>query len=533
MRHPGCQEEQKACEAAEACERTSHVRYPTPPGAKPPLNRRDCYRLYHRFFALLLAASLLGAACGGDREDVPPPVHQGPIVLITVDALRADVVGALGGPPRLTPHLDRLASEATWAGRAVSPSSWTVPAMASLFTGLQPWVTQNWGGGRAVLREELVTLPEALKAQGYRTSAFRTNHWLQKEYGYAQGFDTFQYLREGKRAVTALEKLGSGREMVWIHILPPHAPYVRREPFLERLARPPANLPPKVRPMDLEPYYDPAVPLPPEQEKVFRAMYALNAAWADDLLGRMLEALRKSGQWDNTLLVVTSDHGEEFGERGQIAHGGNLGRQLVEVPLMVKLPSGFGRKLALEPGRAVATIRTRATLVEAAGGTPEKGTAPSFFQDIKAGVLSELYAGNGVNRFSYVEGDRQLLWESRFAPAEPEYYRARYEGIGGKPEPALSEPSEIIFGRLDDAFARAMPLSGQSGTQPDLTLWRWTDRGSERLEDPRETQDMARRLRQLWLAVNGQETAPGRSQGKQPQLTPEQEAEMRALGYIR
>lgn len=489
---------------------------------------RDCYRLYHWFLVVSLAGML-----GGCRGEAPKPAHKGPIVLITIDALRADAVGALGGPPRVTPHLDRLASESTWAGRAVSPSSWTVPSMASLFTGLQPWVTQNWGGGRAVLREDLVTLPEALKARGYRTSAYRTNHWLQREYGYAQGFDTFQYLREGKRAVAALEKLGGGAEFVWIHILPPHAPYVRREPFLERLNGAPRDLPQKVRPLDLEPYYDPAVPLPPEQERVFRAMYALNAAWADDILGRMLEALRRSGHWEETLLVVTSDHGEEFGEHDQIAHGGNLGRPLVEVPLMVKLPAGFERKLALEPGRAVATIRTRATLIEAAGGTPEPGTAPSLFQDVKAGALSELYAGNGVNRFSYVEGDRQLLWESRFAPSEPEYYRARYEGIGGRPEPPLSEPSQAIFGRLDDAFARTLPLSGREGTRPEITLWRWTERGSELVEDPGETQAMARRLRQMWLAVNGQETAPGRSQGGQPQLTPEQEAEMRALGYIR
>lgn len=476
---------------------------------------------------------MLGLAC---RGDAPPPVHKGPIVLITLDALRADVVGALGGPPRLTPHLDRLASESTWAGRAVSPSSWTVPSMASLFTGLQPWVTQNWGGGRAVLRDELVTLPEALKAQGYRTSAYRTNHWLQREYGYAQGFDTFQYLREGKRAVAALETLAAGPEFVWIHILPPHAPYVRREPFLERLPdaqRELPQLPQKVRPLDLEPYYDPAVPLPPGEERVFRALYAVNAAWADDILGRMLAALRKSGRWDDTLLVVTSDHGEEFGEHGQIAHGGNLGRQLIEVPLMIKLPAGFGRKLAIEPDRAVATIRTRATLIEAAGGTPETGTAPSLFHDVRAGVLSELYAGNGVNQLSYVEGDRQLLWESRFAPSEPEFYRARYEGIGGRPEPPLSEPSEVIFGRLDDAFARTLPLSGREGTRPELTLWRWTGRGSERVEDPQATQAMARRLRQMWLAVNGPETAPGRARGKQPDLTPEQEAEMRALGYIR
>ncbi len=195
-----------------------------------------------------MVAACLGACSGPDDKPEPLPIHSGPIVLITIDALRADVIGALGGPPKLTPHLDRLVAEATWAGRAISPSSWTVPAMASLFTGLQPWRTQSWSGDRAILREDLVTLPEALKAKGFRTAAFRTNHWLQQQYGYGQGFDDFRYLREGKRAEAHLEKLDGGAELVWIHILQPHAPYVRREPLLDHLsaipARPAAESPP-------------------------------------------------------------------------------------------------------------------------------------------------------------------------------------------------------------------------------------------------------------------------------------------------
>lgn len=449
-------------------------------------------------------------------------------MLITIDALRADVIDA-----KLTPHLHKLASESAWAGRAVSPSSWTVPSMATLFTGLQPWSVQSWSSDRAVLREDLVTLPEALKARGYHTAGFRSNHWLERPYGYAQGFDDFRYLAQGKRAENHLEKLPPGREFVWIHILQPHAPYVRRAPFENRLTDPPPGLPPKVRPADLEPYYDPAVPLPPEQERVFRAMYGLNAAYADDQLGRMVAALRRSGQWERTLLVVTSDHGEEFGEMEQIAHGGNLGRQLVEVPLMIKLPSGFKPRLALEPGQRPATARVRATLLEAAGWEPEESTAPSLFQETEEeGVLSELYAGNGVNRFSWVEGDRQLVWESRFSRSEPEYYRARAEGIVGRLDRPLAEPSKVIFGRLEQAFSRTLPLTGLEGDPPKLTLWRWTESGSEQVNDPAEIERMARQLRSAWIATNGKEKVPGKNTGKKPQLTPEQEAQMRALGYI-
>ena len=95
-----------------------------------------------------------------------------------------------------------------------------------------------------------------------------------------------------------------------------------------------------MQPNELEPFFDPAVPLPPELRRRFWAMYRLNAAFADDRLGHLLQALRESGQWDRTLLVVTSTHGEELGEKHQILNGGNLGRQLLEVPLAVKLPTG-------------------------------------------------------------------------------------------------------------------------------------------------------------------------------------------------
>lgn len=486
----------------------------------------------NRSFRIIAIPALVLLGIAGCHREPAVPVHRGPIVLITIDALRADAVGALGGPPRVMPALSGLAKEATWAGRAVSPSSWTVPSMAALFTGFQPWRAGSWGTDRAVLDERFVTLPEALKKVGYRTAGFRSNHWLQAEYGYAQGFDTFRYLREGKRAEGYLADLKGGQEMVWIHILPPHAPYIRRDPLLERLDEVPPDLPRQVRPIDLEPYYDPAVDLTPETAKVFRAMYYLNAAWADQMLGRMLEALKRSGQWDNTLLVVTADHGEEFGESGQIAHGGNLGRQLVEVPLVIKLPKGFQRPLQFRPGSRPATVRVGATLIEAAGGTPEPGAAPSFFQPYDKGVLSELYSGDGVNRFSLVDGDFQILWESRFAASEPDYYRARYEGLGGSPQPPLQEPAKEIFDRLEKAFARTLPLSGLRGQKPQLSLWRWGAQGSEPINDPARLDRMARQLRNTWTAANGSETPPGEAVGKQPKLSPEQLEELRQLGYI-
>ena len=461
-----------------------------------------------------------------------PPVHQGPIVLITIDALRADMVGALGGPPKVMPALSALARSSDYAGRAISPSSWTVPSMAALFTGFQPWRAQSWANDRAVLDDRFVTLPESLKKVGYKTAAFRSNYWLEARFGYAQGFDLFQYLNQGKRAVAYLEQLKGDREFVWIHILPPHAPYFRRDPLLDRLDEIPPDLPHEIKPVELEPYADPAVPLPADKERLFRAMYKLNAAYADTMLSRMLEALKRSGQWDRTLLAVTADHGEEFKENGQIAHGGNLGHVLVEVPLVIKLPKGFQRKLALAAGRRVANVRVAPTLIEAAGGTLEAGAAPSFFQPFDKGALSELYLGNAVNRFSLVDGDLQLLWESHFGKPEPDYFRARYAGIGGQPQPPLTEPAAAIFNRLDKQFSSVLPLTGLPSEPPQLSLWRWTPQGTVKVEDPQAIQRLAHQLKNAWLAANGDEIALGRSIGKQPHLTPQQEEELRSLGYV-
>ena len=452
-------------------------------------------------------AGLLLLACGKEEP--------GPIVLITIDTLRADHVGG-----KLTPHFNRLASESSWAGRAITPSSWTVPSMASLFTGFQPATTQTWSFDRAVIPRKLALLPEALRERGYRTAGYRDNPWTMARYGYSRGFDQFDNLGDGSDAEAHLARLDGGPDFIWVHMLPPHSPYVRQPHLAGRVPVP--GLPSRVQHADLEPYYDPSVPLPPERERVFRAMYALNVAWADEKLGRLLDALRRSGQWDRALVVVTSDHGEEFREYGQIAHGGNLGRHQIEVPLVIKLPAG--RKL--EPKGPVATIRVRNTLVEAAAGEPEPGTAPSLFRPWEGGVLSELYLDNGVNHFSYVEGDRQLLWESHFTKPEQDYYRARLLVTTGAPGAPLD-----VFRRLEEAVSRALPLTGLPGDPPTLTLWRWIEGGSERVDDPRQVAEMARRLRRSWVAANG----PERPFGRRPSLTAitkQEEQELRSLGYV-
>jgi len=456
---------------------------------------------------LLLLLCLPLAAC----RLATPPEHDGPIVLVTFDSLRADVVGALGGEKGLTPNLDALLGESDWAGRAIAPSSWGTPAMASLFTGLRPWQHQVLQG-KARLPPALRTLPEALQAHGYETSGFTGEPTYSKRGGYDQGFDFLGDLGKGNEAAEKLKRIGAGRRFVWIHIPEPQAPYFRRPKFASRVHAGQLKLPLRVLPNQLAPYLDPQVPLPAGLRRRFWTMYRLNVAWADDRLGRLLDALRESGQWDRTLLVATSTHGEEFGEKGQILNGGNLGRQLLEVPFAVKLPAGFDRGIAEPRDRRIAAARLWATLVDAAGGEVPPAVAPSLFRRAPAAVLSELYLTNGTNRFSLVDGDDQLLWESSFAPPEPEYYRARLalmnRGNARTARAELSVPPDEILGRLLAAFLTAPPLSGQ-GAAPRLSLERWERQGSRPVSNPRRTAELARLLAQRWNEFLPGERTPG------------------------
>ena len=453
----------------------------------------------------LLALLVLLPSCRGSE-----PPQDGPIVLVTFDSLRADVVGGLGGERGLTPNLDALMRQADWAGRAIAPSSWGPPAMASLFTGLRPWQHQVLQEGDE-LSPALLTLPEALQSLGYETTGFTGEPGYSRETGYAQGFDGLSDLAKGAEAAKRLKKIGGRRRFVWIHIPEPQAPYFHRPRFDDRVDSRIA-LPDRVLPHELAVFLDPALPLPPARRRLFWAMYRFNVAWADDRLGRLIQALRSSGEWDHTLLVVTSTHGEEFGEKGQILNGGNLGRQLLEVPFAVKLPLGFRRKIAEPRDARVAAARLWATLVEAAGGEAPPAVAPSLFRRSPEPVLSELYLTNGANLFSLVDGDDQLLWESRFAPPDPDYYRARLammsRGNARIARAELAVPPEEILGRLRAAFAAAPPLAGREA--PRLTLERWDAWGrSAPVADPRRTAELARRLARAWNAFVPAERTPG------------------------
>jgi hypothetical protein len=457
--------------------------------------------------AVLALGPLLLAAC--DRP--PGGAPGGPVVLITLEALRADEVSGLGGAPELTPNLAAFIRQADWAGRAIAPSSLAAAAMATLFTGLSPWQHHVILEGDARLPDDLITLPKAFKALGYHTTGFAGGRWAAPGLGYERGFDTFEVEGRNRDAAEHLASLEDGRELVWIHMPEPQVPWVRRDWLLPRLGAQDAaagrDLPAVVEPDELELYSGMARPLTPAVRRRMEVMYRLNVAWADEKIGRLLEALRASGEWDRALVVVTAGYGEELGEHGTIGHGGDLERESLEVPLIVKLPSWCKRRLVPPRRQRVALAGLWATLVAAAGGNPPPAMAAGLFQDGPAGVPSELYFGNGTNLFSLVEGDDQLLWESRFAPPAASFARARRTALAGTPAPPGEESLDTIAERLFDAFTVTPPLHGRGA--PRLVLQRWGERGaSRRLEDPARMAALAHQLAARWHEFVGAELTP-------------------------
>ena len=455
--------------------------------------------------AAALVACLLG--CGA-RPQPGPPAHDGPIVLLTLEGLRADAVGALGGPPGLTPNLDRLAAQADWVGRAVAPSSGLGPCLASLLTGLRPWQHQVAApGSHAELPAGLLTLAEALSDLGFSARGFHEASVVARGSGWGQGFSELAALDRGERAFAALEELAGERAFLWIHLAAPSLPYVRRDALASRLGPLPPALPLRRTAIDVEAFFDPATPLPaPERERLL-ALYRFNVAWADLGLGRLLRALEQSGQGESTLLAVASLYGQEFGEHGQVSSGANLGRSGIEVPLLVKLPRGSGRRIAAPPGERVAALSLWATLVEAAGGSPPPGVAPSLFRRQPGAVLSELLARGGHNELSLLEGDLQLRWQRRFSDLDASFYPTRLASLRAPRGAPARRALRQLERRLDLAYRRSLPLTGPA-TGAELRLERWTDGGVEAVDDPARARAMAARLRRTFLLFVGAERTP-------------------------
>ena len=325
---------------------------------------------------------LLAAACG----DGTAPDAGGPnILLVLIDTLRADHLGCYGYHRDTTPVIDSLAVEGTRYADVHGSCSWTLPAMATILTGLSP---REHGAGR---RDEtffginpgIDTLARMLHRGGYETAAFFNVIFMNEDFGFHNGFDHFDcegfanrasLRRAGPTVDAAIEWLEERNDgmpfFVAIHFYDPHLDYDPPEPFDTLFADPgyTGEYDSKWGGVSqLMAINEGEATIPAEGLQNLIDLYDGEIAYTDRELGRLLRYLLDEGLADSTLVFVVADHGEEFLEHGSIEHGLNLYQQTVGVPLVVSGP-GVARGV-VEP-RTVSHLDVTPTALSAAGIEP-------------------------------------------------------------------------------------------------------------------------------------------------------------------
>lgn len=319
---------------------------------------------------LALAAPLLLLL---NRTPAPPPASAHPsavphVILLSIDTLRADALACSGAPESRAPHLDALAADSLCFARASSAAAWTLPAMASVMTGVSPQV-HGAVHLKSRVPDGLPTLAEVLRHAGYRTAAFVSSTVLGPQANLTQGFDEFHaypgpWLGRSlgaalltawvprfrpdetsppELAETVMDWLRTHRDepfFLWIHTFDPHAPYGPPRRYLQGKT-PPAGE--RFQSLRFEGWDEEAIRsgtwVPTAAERAWiRQLYLAEIRWVDDAIGRLISELKRLGLYDNALILVVSDHGEEFWEHGTYGHGHTLYDELLHVPLLVKLP---------------------------------------------------------------------------------------------------------------------------------------------------------------------------------------------------
>jgi arylsulfatase A-like enzyme len=312
------------------------------------------------------------------RQPVEPAKAAPNIVLITLESLRPDHVASLEGDRVTSPSLDRLAGEAMVYEDAHSVTSWTLPAHASLFTGLYPSAHQT-EMPLGTLDDSYTTLAEVLAARGYQTAAVVSGPYLRAHHNLNQGFEIYDESpsEETNRAAHAdvtnpemeaalLDFLDRRRDperpfLLFAYFWDPHYDYIPPAPYDSMFVDAECQ---EVDVADYELGNEVRPGISSAQLRYVRAQYDGEIRWTDAHLERFFKALRRRGLWEDTVVVVTADHGEEFFEHGAKGHKNGLHVESVKVPLLVKYPGSRPRG---RDTRLVSLVDLFPTLLELAG----------------------------------------------------------------------------------------------------------------------------------------------------------------------
>lgn len=456
-------------------------------------------------FSLRLFAGLAiaAAAAGALVVKVRPWIAlrsagvAGPLVLVSIDTLRADHLPAYGYRKVETPALDGLAAEGVLFERAYAHSPQTLPSHVSILSGRLPFehgVRDNIGF--SVKTNERL-LAERLRELGYRTGGFVSAYVMRQETGLDRGFDRYdsrlpvsspelsfgRVQRDGAQTLDLAERWvdeqPDGRFFLFVHLYEPHTPYA-----------------------------------PPERYARY-APYDGEIAYADELVGRLVAFLKTRGLYDRSLIIVLSDHGEGLGDHGELEHGVFLYNETTRVPLVVRMPGGRGG------GRRVASVVQHIDLVptlldllgvsvpqdlrgrslvpllrgDAGAALPEQGVyAEALYSRYHFG-WSELYSLTDA-RYRFIRAPRAELYDLQEDPGEQRNLASERRSTSSAMRSALDR---LLAGRAIDAPARAsseererLQALGYVGTHADLA----PATSGDTLPDPKDKTSTLRAYRQ-------------------------------------
>ncbi len=427
--------------------------------------------------ALVIASSLFGAGCGNQESRKIRSV-----VLITIDTLRADHLNYYGYSEPTTPNLDRFMSRGVVFQHAFSTSCRTAPSHVSLMTGLYPSFTSvDVDNGSHPLNKGFETLAELCQAEGMQTAAIVGNPVLGKRLALDQGFDSYDDVlpdRERNRndlertadntrksSIAKIKELTGSSFFLWIHFQDPHGPYTAPKSFLP----PPA--PSTTEPLSLPVGANhsgykalPAYQVLEDEQKLaeYVRRYDAEIRYLDSNLGQVLETLQSEGILSESLVVITADHGEAFGEDDFFcAHGHGLGIDQTRVPLAFVGP-GIQAETRLKNG--VSNLDAFATILDALDLAPPPGTQSEsllpFLQNGTEPMGRIGYAESVTQRAAfqgdfYLRADRHPLSDLKFWKTGNPFTGAPYIPLGEKDhrhvsgKKATSPPEESLASALD------------------------------------------------------------------------------------
>jgi arylsulfatase A-like enzyme len=436
-----------------------------------------------------------------------PPESKKNVILVIIDTVRGDALGCYGNPLNPSPNIDAVAADGIRFDQAISSSGWTLPSVASLLTGT--WPTIHGGMGKitklTTIRDELPTAAEIMKDAGYRTFAFANAAFVSPMLNLDRGFDLFDHkytyndnYRRANETIAAvipiLKKNRSNANFIMIHLFDPHLDYGAPPPYRFKYTD---GRDTPVAPLDLDACLDLQQDdgdSPPSQQDIryVKNVYMGEINFVDSQIGVLMDQLHALDMYDDSMIIITSDHGEEFWEHGKFEHGHTLYDELVHVPLIIKYP------IDIIP--ALKTIDTQIRLIDIMPTVFDwlNIEKPELF--IGESLTPLVMGGEGGHRGAYCEGT--LYGKNKIAWRGPryKYILELFRNV---------EPVEELYDWQNDP-GESNDLSG--------TL-------------PEQAEKMRGELIRFFMDIT--KRADGMSQPSQVDLSPDRIEMLKSLGYIR